>query len=136
MTPIWRRRADLEPTIAPAGAAPDTLPGGKRLFLPLRTGSGPVGVIASTVMRRTVLTPDEKAAARRAVRPGAVAIERISLAKGLDEARVLPRRAAARALLTSILARSGDAARLDLGAVSACAASGEVRRGRTRGAAL
>ncbi len=29
----------------PAGRGADTLPGGKRLFLPLRTGSGPVGVI-------------------------------------------------------------------------------------------
>ena len=32
-------------TTAPAGRGADTLPGAKRLFLPMRTGRGPVGVV-------------------------------------------------------------------------------------------
>ena len=73
-----------------AGRGADTLPGGKRLFLPLRTGSGPVGVIG--IDRDTpgpLLTPDERRLLDALCDQAAVAIERISLAKGLDEARVL-----------------------------------------------
>jgi two-component system, OmpR family, sensor histidine kinase KdpD len=88
----------------PAGRGADTLPGGKRLFLPLRTGSGPVGVIG--IDRDTpgpLLTPDERRLLDALADQAAVAIERISLAKGLDEARVLAETERLRAaLLTSI----------------------------------
>jgi two-component system, OmpR family, sensor histidine kinase KdpD len=88
----------------PAGRGADTLPGGKRLFLPLRTGSGPVGVIG--IDRDTpgpLLTPDERRLLDALCDQAAVAIERISLAKGLDEARVLAETERLRAaLLTSI----------------------------------
>ena len=87
-----------------AGRGADTLPGGKRLFLPLRTGSGPVGVIG--IDRDTagpLLTPDERRLLDALCDQAAVAIERISLAKGLDEARVLAETERLRAaLLTSI----------------------------------
>ena len=87
-----------------AGRGADTLPGGKRLFLPLRTGSGPVGVIG--IDRETpgpLLTPDERRLLDALADQAAVAIERISLAKGLDEARVLAETERLRAaLLTSI----------------------------------
>ena len=40
-----RRQLGVGATIAPAGRGSDTLPGAKRLFLPMRTGRGPIGVI-------------------------------------------------------------------------------------------
>ena len=87
-----------------AGRGADTLPGGKRLFLPLRTGSGPVGVLG--IDRDTpgpLLTPDDRRLLDALSDQAAVAIERISLAKGLDEARVLAETERLRgALLTSI----------------------------------
>ncbi|MGC2203838.1 MAG: sensor histidine kinase KdpD, partial [Stellaceae bacterium] len=87
-----------------AGRGADTLPGGKRLFLPLRTGSGPVGVIGiDRDAPGPLLTPDERRLLDALCDQGAVAIERISLAKGLDEARVLGETERLRAaLLTSI----------------------------------
>ncbi len=88
----------------PAGRGADTLPGGKRLFLPLRTGSGPVGVIGiDRDAAGPLLTPDERRLLDALCDQAAVAIERISLAKGLDEARVLAETERLRAaLLTSI----------------------------------
>src|SRR5689334_283307 len=87
-----------------AGRGADTLPGGKRLFLPLRTGSGPVGVIGiDRDAPGPLLTPDERRLLDALCDQAAVAIERISLAKGLDEARVLAETERLRsALLTSI----------------------------------
>jgi two-component system sensor histidine kinase KdpD len=88
----------------PAGRGADTLPGGKRLFLPLRTGSGPVGVIGiDREAAGPLLTPDGRRLLDALADQAAVAIERISLAKGLDEARVLAETERLRAaLLTSI----------------------------------
>jgi two-component system, OmpR family, sensor histidine kinase KdpD len=88
----------------PAGRGADTLPGGKRLFLPLRTGSGPVGVIGiDRDAAGPLLTPDERRLLDALCDQAAIAIERISLAKGLDEARVLAETERLRAaLLTSI----------------------------------
>jgi two-component system sensor histidine kinase KdpD len=87
-----------------AGRGADTLPGGKRLFLPLRTGSGSVGVIGiDRDAPGPLLTPDERRLLDALCDQAAVAIERISLAKGLDEARVLAETERLRsALLTSI----------------------------------
>ena len=87
-----------------AGRGSDTLPGGKRLFLPLRTGSGPVGVLGiDRDLPGPLLTPDERRLLDALCDQAAVAIERISLAKGLDEARVLAETERLRAaLLTSI----------------------------------
>src|SRR5436305_6891693 len=77
---------------------------GKWLFLPLRTGSGPVGAIG--VARDEpgqLLTPDERRLLDALADQTAVAIERISLARGLAEARVLAETERLRsALLTSI----------------------------------
>jgi two-component system, OmpR family, sensor histidine kinase KdpD len=87
-----------------AGRGADTLPGGKRLFLPLRTGSGPVGVLGIDRDRAgPLLTPDGRRLLDALADQAAVAIERISLAQGLDEARVLAETERLRAaLLTSI----------------------------------
>ena len=88
----------------PAGRGADTLPGAKRLFLPLRTGSGPVGVLGiDRDALGPLLTPDDRRLLDALCDQAAVAIERISLAKGLDEARVLAETERLRAaLLTSI----------------------------------
>jgi two-component system sensor histidine kinase KdpD len=87
-----------------AGRGSDTLPGGKRLFLPLRTGSGSVGVIGiDRDEAGPLLTPDERRLLDALLDQAAVAIERVALAKGLDEARVLAETERLRAaLLTSI----------------------------------
>ncbi|MBV8493632.1 MAG: sensor histidine kinase KdpD, partial [Alphaproteobacteria bacterium] len=88
----------------PTGRGSDTLPGGKWLFLPLRTGSGTVGVLG--IDRDTpgpLLTPDERRLLDALADQVAVAFERISLARGLAEARVLAETERMRAaLLTSI----------------------------------
>jgi two-component system, OmpR family, sensor histidine kinase KdpD len=73
----------------PTGRGSDTLPGGKWLFLPLRTGSGPVGVIGiERDLSGPLLTPDERRLLDALADQAAVAIERISLVRGLAEARV------------------------------------------------
>jgi two-component system, OmpR family, sensor histidine kinase KdpD len=88
----------------PTGRGSDTLPGGKWLFLPLRTGSGPVGVIG--ILRDApgpLLTPDERRLLDALADQAAVAIERVALARGLAEARVQAETERLRAaLLTSI----------------------------------
>ncbi|HTV46586.1 MAG TPA: sensor histidine kinase KdpD [Stellaceae bacterium] len=89
---------------SPAGRDADTLPGGKRLFLPLRTRSGPVGVLGVDRERPgPLLTPDERRLLDALADQAAVAIERITLARGLDAARVLAETERLRgALLTSL----------------------------------
>ena len=88
----------------PAGRGADTLPGAKRLFLPLRTGRSPVGVLG--INRRTpgpLFTPDERRLLDALADQAAVAIERTQLAADIDEARVLAATERLRsALLTSI----------------------------------
>jgi two-component system sensor histidine kinase KdpD len=88
----------------PAGRGADTLPGAKRLFLPLRTGSGPVGVVGiDRDAPGPLLPPDERRLFDALADQAAVAIERITLAKGLDEARVQAETERLRAaLLTSL----------------------------------
>ncbi len=87
-----------------AGRGADTLPGGKWLFLPLRTGSGPIGVIGiDRDVPGLLLTPDQRRLLDALADQAAIAIERISLARGLAEARVLGETERLRAaLLTSI----------------------------------
>jgi two-component system, OmpR family, sensor histidine kinase KdpD len=88
----------------PTGRGSDTLPGGKWLFLPLRTGSGAVGVIGIVRdLPGPLLTPDERRLLDALVDQVAVAIERVSLARGLAETRVLAETERLRAaLLTSV----------------------------------
>jgi two-component system sensor histidine kinase KdpD len=88
----------------PTGRGSDTLPGGRWLFLPLRTGSGPVGVIGiERDAPGVLLTPDERRLLDALADQTAVAIERVSLVRGLAEARVQAESDRLRAaLLTSI----------------------------------
>ena len=73
-----------------AGRGSDTLPGTLRLFLSLRTSRGVTGVVGLAAGRRSdiILTPDERRLLDALMDQAAVAIERVSLAKEMDDARV------------------------------------------------
>ncbi len=88
----------------PAGRSSDTLPGARRLFLPLRTERGLVGVMGlDRPNEGTLLSPDERRLLDALADQAAVAIERVTLAEGIDEARVTGETERMRsALLTSI----------------------------------
>ena len=86
----------------PAGRGADTLPGAKRLFLPMRTERGAVGVIGIDRDRPgPLLTPDDRRLLDALSDQAAVAIERIHLAEGIDEARVQAETERLRATLLS-----------------------------------
>jgi two-component system, OmpR family, sensor histidine kinase KdpD len=88
-----------------AGRGADTLPGAKRLFLPLRTGRGVIGVVGLGPGYRVdiVLTPDERRLLDALMDQAAVAIERLRLAREMDDARVAAEAEKLRgALLTSL----------------------------------
>ena len=87
-----------------AGRGADTLPGAKRLFLPIRTGRGPVGVVGLGSEREgSLLSPDQRRLLDALCDQAALAIERTTLAHDLDSARLLAETDRLRsALLTSI----------------------------------
>jgi two-component system sensor histidine kinase KdpD len=99
----------------PTGRGSDTLPGGRRLFLPLRTSRGPVAVVgidseaersADGLAPRTtaaLLSPDQRRLLDALGDQAAVSIERIQLAEDVDRARLFAETERLRAaLLTSI----------------------------------
>src|ERR1700744_5383820 len=72
----------------PAGRGSDTLPGAKRLFLPMRTGRGIIGVIGIDNDRSgPLLTPDQTRLLDALVDQGALAIERVRLVEDVEEAK-------------------------------------------------
>jgi two-component system sensor histidine kinase KdpD len=87
-----------------AGRGSDTLPGGKWLFQPLRTGRGPLGVVG--IVRDDpgpLLTPDQQRLLDALADQAALAIERVNLARDLHLARLEVETDRLRAaLLTSI----------------------------------
>ena len=88
----------------PAGRGSDTLPGAKRLFLPMRTGRGAIGVVGIDCDKPgPILTPDQRRLLDALMDQAALAIERVELVDDLDQAK---RRVEAdrlrSALLTSI----------------------------------
>jgi two-component system sensor histidine kinase KdpD len=87
-----------------AGRGSDTLPGGKWLFQPLRTGRGPLGVVG--IIRDDpglLLTPDQQRLLDALADQAALAIERVNLARDLHLARLEVETDRLRsALLTSI----------------------------------
>jgi len=87
-----------------AGRGADTLPGARRLFLPMRTGRGTVGVIGLDSDRPgALLTPDQKRLFDSLADQAALAIERISLMADIDRAKLVAETERLRAaLLTSI----------------------------------
>ena len=97
----------------PAGRGADTLPGARRLFLPLRTGRGPVGVIGidrddadsapAGATMGSLLEPEQQRLLDALGDQAAVAIERVNLAEDVDRTRLLAETERLRsALLTSI----------------------------------
>ena len=87
-----------------AGRGSDTLPGAKRLFLPMRTGRGVVGVVGiDSDKPGPLLTPDQRRLLDALIDQAALAIERVHLVNDLDQAkRKIEADRLRAALLTSI----------------------------------
>ncbi|MGX1320288.1 two-component system sensor histidine kinase KdpD [Bradyrhizobium sp. USDA 377] len=87
-----------------AGRGSDTLPGAKRLFLPMRTGRGLIGAIGIDNDRTgPLLTPDQRRLLDALVDQGALAIERVLLVEDMDRVkRTVESERLRSALLTSI----------------------------------
>jgi two-component system sensor histidine kinase KdpD len=88
----------------PAGRGADTLPGAKRLFLPMRTGRGAIGVVGiDSDKSGPLLTPDERRLLDALIDQGALAIERVHLVEDVDRVKRAAETDRLRsALLTSI----------------------------------
>ncbi len=88
----------------PAGRGSDTLPGAKRLFQPMRTGRGLIGVIGIDDDRTgPLLTPDQRRLLDALVDQGGLAIERVLLVEDMDRVkRTVESDRLRGALLTSI----------------------------------
>lgn len=72
----------------PAGRASDTLPGAKWLFLPMRTGRGPIGVVGIDSDRSGPLfTPDQRRLLDALIDQSALAIERVHLVEDMDRVK-------------------------------------------------
>jgi two-component system sensor histidine kinase KdpD len=87
-----------------AGRGADTLPGARRLFLPMRTASGTVAIIGLDSQKEgALLTPDQRRLLDSLSDQTALAIERLHLAGEADRARIAAETDKLRgALLTSI----------------------------------
>jgi two-component system sensor histidine kinase KdpD len=87
-----------------AGRGSDTLPGAKRLFLPMRTGRGAIGVIGiDSDKTGPWLTPDQRRLFDALADQGALAIERVQLVEDMDRVeRTAETERLRTALLTSI----------------------------------
>ncbi|PKR91086.1 two-component sensor histidine kinase [Pleomorphomonas diazotrophica] len=73
----------------PAGRGAYTLPGAKRLYMPLRTGRTPVGVIGlDNDKPGPLLTPEEQRLFDALADQAAIAIERIQLVADVERARL------------------------------------------------
>ena len=87
-----------------AGRGADTLPGARRLFVPIETGRGVLGVVGlDRDAAGALLGPDERRLLNSLTGQAALAIERIMLASDLDRERLATETERLRtALLTSI----------------------------------
>ena len=88
----------------PAGRGSDTLPGGKWLFLPMRTGRGAVGIIGvDSDKLGPLLTPDERRLLDALADQTALAIERVHLVGDMDRVqRTIEAERLRSAVLTSL----------------------------------
>ncbi len=87
-----------------AGRGSDTLPGAKRLFMPMNTGRGAVGVVGiDSDEPGPILTPDQHRLLDALADQAALAIERVNLVEDVESARLVAETDRLRAaLLTSI----------------------------------
>jgi two-component system sensor histidine kinase KdpD len=88
----------------PAGRGADSLPGANRLYLPIRTGRGAIGVIGLDCDKPgPILTPDQRRLFDALADQAALAIERVLLAVDIEKSRLAAETEKLRAaLLTSI----------------------------------
>ncbi|MDQ0470958.1 sensor histidine kinase [Labrys wisconsinensis] len=88
----------------PAGRGADTLPGARRLFLPMRTGRGAIGVIGiDSDKDGPLLSPEQRRLLDALSDQTALAVERVHLVEDVDRARLAAETDRLRtALLTSI----------------------------------
>ena len=88
----------------PAGRGSDNLPGAPRLFLPLRTGRGKLGVVGIwKELAGPLLTPAERRLLDALLDQTALAVDRVQLARDVDATRLLAETERLRAaLLNSI----------------------------------
>ncbi|MDA8050339.1 MAG: sensor histidine kinase KdpD [Rhodospirillales bacterium] len=117
----------------PAGRGADTLPGAKRLFVPIETGRGVLGVVG---MDRDapgpLLGPDERRLLDSLAGQAALAIERVMLASDLARARLTAETERLRtALLTSISHDLRTPLATILGSVTSLTAHGSALDQRT-----
>jgi two-component system sensor histidine kinase KdpD len=71
-----------------AGRGSDTLPGAKRLFLPMRTGRGAIGVVGlDSDKPGPLLSPDERRLLDALIDQSALAIERVFLVEDMDRVK-------------------------------------------------
>ncbi|WP_337267374.1 sensor histidine kinase KdpD [Oryzifoliimicrobium ureilyticus] len=87
-----------------AGRGADTLPGAKRLYIPLKTGRGAIGVIGlDSDKQGPLLTPEQQRLLNALADQASLAIERIQLVSDVDKANLAAEADRLRtALLTSI----------------------------------
>ena len=117
-----------------AGRGSDTLPGAKRLFLPMQTGRGAVGVIGiDRDEPGPILTPDQQRLLNALADQAALAIERVNLVEDVDRARLVAETDRLRAaLLTSISHDLRTPLASILGSVTSLATQDEVLDRATR----
>jgi two-component system sensor histidine kinase KdpD len=115
----------------PSGRGADTLPGGRRLFLPLNTQGGPVGVVG--IQRAEPPIGDERRLLDALADQAAVAIERARLADAVDRVRLQAETERLRnALLTSISHDLRTPLASIIGGLSSLKSYGETYDAQTR----
>lgn len=116
-----------------AGRGSDTLPGGKRLFLPIQTQRGAIGVVGIERERPALLSPDERRLLDALLDQTAVAIERVRLAEDVDQVRLQAETERLRnALLTSVSHDLRTPLATIIGALSSLRSFGETYDKQTR----
>ncbi|MBS0519777.1 MAG: sensor histidine kinase KdpD [Proteobacteria bacterium] len=91
-------------TERPTGKGTDTLPGGRWLFVPVRTSRAPIGVVGILPLGEgRDLGASERRLLEAVGNQAAVAVERVALAEDIDQARIGAERERLRsAMLTSV----------------------------------
>jgi two-component system sensor histidine kinase KdpD len=110
-----------------AGRGSDTLPGAKRLFLPMNTGRGAIGIMGiDSDKPGPLFTPDQRRLLDALRDQGALAIERVKLVEEMDRVeRVAETERLRSALLTSISHDLKTPLAAVLGAAGTLRASGQ-----------
>jgi two-component system, OmpR family, sensor histidine kinase KdpD len=117
-----------------AGRGSDTLPGAKRLFMPMNTGRGAVGVVGiDSDEPGPILTPDQQRLLDALADQAALAIERVNLVEDVESARLVAETDRLRAaLLTSISHDLRTPLASILGSATSLATPGEALDAATR----